>query len=293
MNMIVTFSILLFFIGQVDSSDSSQKNKCVKQLNSRVSTYLTGDQMIGVIDKQISKISAGGLPENITSGIGQDIAGALTSSQYSTVLTKGLACNSALKGKTITDVVNDADKIIRNNLLSFITQLCNFYKKCQTKGMTNDTFSVKLMDKEIDRLYAGEPPENITSEFPRDAMGILTSNQYSKFMMNGLACNSALGNITIFDVLNNLSNILYNNFIAFITQMGDLYKVYKKKGMTADTCAAKMFGKVNQFLTHERMNTIACRFRSYYTDEQWKAIYKNLNFAFLYDEYPCCIPSSG
>ncbi|KAE9549994.1 hypothetical protein FO519_006794 [Halicephalobus sp. NKZ332] len=301
MKVVVTYSIILFLTLGIDFYNSTQKDKCMRQVKSKITTFLTDDQVSKLIDKQMGKIVQGNSPDNITTEFPQDLIGILTTNQYSNLMMKGLACNSALGNTTIIDMVTTVGKILCNNFISFIAQLCDLSRIYQNKGMTADTCAAKLygkinqflMDKQIDKMNAGEPPANITSEFSQDLLNVLTSSQYSKLMMNGLACNSGLGNITIFDLISNLGNVFYNNYIYFVTQLCDLYNVYKKKGMTTDTCAAKIFGKINQFLTHKRLETITCRFRSYYTDKQWTAVYKNLNFVFLYDEYPCCIPSSG
>ncbi|KAE9550277.1 hypothetical protein FO519_006515 [Halicephalobus sp. NKZ332] len=151
----------------------------------------------------------------------------------------------------------------------------------------------QLMDKEGDKIRAGNTPDSIASGFKTDLMGTLTFSQYSDIIAKGLACNSALGNITVFDLLDNLGTVLYNNLLAFIGQMCDVYNIYKTKGMTDAACDARGYGKVNEFITYKRLNTIFCRFRSYYTNTQWAGIYKNFKTIFVFDNYPCCVPSGS
>lgn len=149
------------------------------------------------------------------------------------------------------------------------------------------------MEKEGQKIHDGVSPEEIAGGFKNDLMSVLDGKQYSDIIAKGVACGVGLGNITIFDVLDTLGTVLQNNLMAFIAQMCHVYQVYQKKGLSDETCDAQGYGKINQFVTDKRMNTIFCRFRSHYTTKQWNSIYKNFKTIFLLDNYPCCVPSSS
>lgn len=148
-----------------------------------------------------------------------------------------------------------------------------------------------MFDKVTAKLVAKTPPEKIASEFKNDLIGVLTTAQFNDIIGRGLRCGSQLGNETIFDLLNRLGTVLNNNLLPFIRQLSMISQIYLDKGASLEKTEAVGFGKVNQFVTHKRIETIFCRFRVFYNMKQWRAIYSNFKTFFLFDLYPCCIPS--